>query len=132
MLSIRTMLAATALFAFAACAPAPEPEPAPPPLPQTETPSEPAGAIGGMCGGMTGQTCTDEAAYCEYAPEASCGAADMTGTCQIKPEICTAEYKPVCGCDGETYGNACNAAMEGVSIVHEGACEGDEGTTARP
>lgn len=131
MMSFRTVFAAAALAALSACAPTPEPAP-PPPAPQPAAPAVPDGAIGGMCGGMTGQACAEDGAYCQYPPEASCGAADMTGTCQMKPEICTAEYKPVCGCDGETYGNACNAAMEGVSIVHEGACEGHEGTTAQP
>ena len=32
------------------------------------------------------------------------------------------DYTPVCGCDGETYSNACNAAGAGVSLQAEGEC----------
>jgi hypothetical protein len=36
--------------------------------------------------------------------------------------ICTAQYQPVCGCDGKTYSNACVATREGVLIYVPGEC----------
>lgn len=36
------------------------------------------------------------------------------------PEI----YRPVCGCDGFSYSNACEASRFGVSVDHEGTCSG--------
>jgi hypothetical protein len=76
---------------------------------------------GDVCGGIAGLTCSP-GFFCNYTLDQLCGAADDLGECDPIPEACPEIYSPVCGCDGVTYGNACEANAAGVAVAAEGNC----------
>ena len=76
--------------------------------------------VAAECGTIQGIVCP-EGQTCEL-PAGLCNVADLGGTCVVKPDLCTQEYDPVCGCDGVTYGNDCIRLSEGVQKSHDGEC----------
>lgn len=75
---------------------------------------------GDPCGGSEQIGCND-ATYCKID---DCSVAGATGTCETKPATCPIVFAPVCGCDGITYPNACEALRAGVSVLSDGDCPG--------
>ena len=76
---------------------------------------------GSVCGGLRGGQCSDSQ-FCSYAPDAICGFADATGSCEPRPELCPTIVLPVCGCNGKTYNNECEAQRAGYSVSQSGEC----------
>jgi hypothetical protein len=68
-------------------------------------------AVGPSCG-------TDQ--FCKFPISAGCG--NTPGTCELKPDMCTSQFLPVCGCDRNSYDNDCLASSAGVSVAAPGPC----------
>jgi len=93
------------------------------------------------CGGIAGVACASNE-YCSYGsvglplpgPNLTCLTLDASGVCLKRPEVCAlggpvlpvpAEIAiaiNVCGCDGQTYFNACAANSAGTDVASYGSC----------
>ena len=71
---------------------------------------------------VTGMACeADE--FCDR-PRGDC---EGEGICELIPvgSNCIFIFAPVCGCDGLTYTNDCEAGLAGVSVDFTGPCSGE-------
>jgi hypothetical protein len=83
---------------------------------------------GNICGGIAGFVCPN-GQFCLFE-FGTCGNFDLLGVCTDIPWGCPDVWAPVCGCDGQTHGNECEAHAVGASIQSEGSCGGPVCETA--
>lgn len=88
---------------------------------------------GAVCGDDLGEVCgADE--FCDRGHAATCaggacelalcGGPGVEGHCRALPTDCPDKGREVCGCDGVTYANFCEAHAQGMSVVALASCEG--------
>jgi hypothetical protein len=86
------------------------------------------GGTGGskQCGGIAGLLCAADE-YCDYGDD-RCGGDDGLGECKPRPLGCPDSFMPTCACDGQVYGNPCDANAAGQDVSNLGGCVAPPGT----
>ncbi len=81
-----------------------------------------AGAVGlgGICGPILNGAC-DPGLFCERKA-GTCHRIGGTGKCVQIPAVCPKDIRPVCGCNGVTYGNDCERIKAMEQKAHNGRC----------
>jgi hypothetical protein len=74
------------------------------------------------CGGFSERECEHGSEVCLPFVARGCPGPRRIGLCAPKPHHCPSFSDPVCGCDGVTYTNFCEAAKAGSAVEHRGAC----------
>ena len=77
--------------------------------------------VGAACGGTNDPACTG-GTHCEWSDKL-CGARTH-GTCSNFPAgvFCAPSAEPVCGCDGQNYASACEAARASIDFSSNKNC----------
>lgn len=73
------------------------------------------------CGGWCDYYCKD-GEFCKFSYGFCNDWSDASGVCTPIPSACPDVWIPVCGCNGLTYGNECEADAARVSVVFHNAC----------
>lgn len=63
-----------------------------------------------------GEFCQQPIGYCYSSP------IETLGRCARVPTACPRIFRPVCGCNGQTYANDCERMHAEQSKRHNGAC----------
>jgi hypothetical protein len=75
--------------------------------------------VGQRCRGIYPQSCGANE-FCQLPP-GSCNPRAW-GRCVAVPAFCYLLYKPVCGCNNNTYSNDCFRQQGRTSLRHNGPC----------